>query len=308
MTLQQLEYIVTISKYRHFGKAAEACGITQSTLSSMVQKLENELDTQIFDRNTHPISTTTLGEKLIQQAEITLYNASQVVELALSERTKETGTLNLSIIPTIAPYILPKLIKNIRHKYPKLQLSITEEHTSSIIKQLTQAKIDIALLATPLKDSNLLEIPIYYEKFVAYISPDEEIYSQKEIQANQMPSKHLWILQEGHCLRNQMLNICEKASYYSTIYEAGSIDTLIKIVDNNGGYTIIPELHLPLLNNEQLKNIRPFTNPEPNREISLVVRKDFVKEKILNILADTLRNIIPPKMIDNRLKKFAIKL
>ena len=166
----------------------------------------------------------------------------------------------------------------------------------------------MALMATPLNNSQLLEIPLYYEKFVAYISPSENLYGQKEIETNHIPFEHLWVLQEGNCLRNQVLNICEHKSDYSTEYEAGSIDTLIKIVDENGGFTIIPELHVELLRHCQQAKIRRIVNPEPVREISLVVRHDYVRERLLNIVAECIRDIIPDHMIDSRLKKYAIRL
>lgn len=308
MTLQQLEYVVAVDKYRHFVKAAESCGVTQSTLSSMIQKLELELDMQIFDRNVHPIAPTISGEQIISQAKVLLYNASQLKEMVLSEKGQERGEVKLGIIPTVAPYILPKLFKSIHEKYPHITLMASEARTANLIQRLERAELDMALLATPLNSSTLLEIPIYYEKFVAYISPSEPLFLQKQVETHHFPSDHLWVLEEGHCLRNQVMNICEQKSEYSAIYEAGSIDTLVKIVDENGGYTIIPELHVELLRRCQQRNIRKIVNPEPVREISLVVRQDFVRERLLNIIAECIRNIIPDQMIDPRLKKYAIKL
>lgn len=308
MTLQQMEYIVAVDQYRHFVRAAEACGVTQSTLSSMIQKLETELDLRIFDRNTHPIRPTREGERIIAQAKVVLYNASQIKEMVLSERQQTGGEIKMGIIPTVAPYILPEFFKSIHSRYPAVTLRVSEMRTSVIIQYMERAEIDMALLATPLQQENLLEIPIYYEKFVAYISPDEPLYRQSEIETQHLPSEHLWVLQEGHCLRNQVMNICEHKSGYSDIYEAGSIDTLVKIVDKNGGYTVIPELHVALLSPEQQSHIRKIVNPEPVREISLVVRNDFVRERLLNIVAECVRNIIPEYMVDSRLKRFAIRL
>ncbi len=308
MTLQQMEYIVAVDKYRHFVNAADACNITQSTLSSMIQKLENELDIQIFDRNFHPIKPTLAGERIISQAKILLYNASQLKEIALSEREQVSGEIRMGIISTVAPYILPKLFKMLHKNHPDIMLHVSELRTSNIILRLERAELDMALMATPLNNSQLLEIPLYYEKFVAYISPSENLYGQKEIETNHIPFEHLWVLQEGNCLRNQVLNICEHKSDYSTEYEAGSIDTLIKIVDENGGFTIIPELHVELLRHCQQAKIRRIVNPEPVREISLVVRHDYVRERLLNIVAECIRDIIPDHMIDSRLKKYAIRL
>ncbi len=308
MTLQQFEYIVAVDKHRHFVRAAEACGVTQSTLSSMIQKLEGELDIVIFDRKSHPIKPTTMGEAIIKQAREVLYKASQIKELTLSERQQESGSLHMGVIPTIAPYILPRFIHDLQAGYPNIELKINEYQTSIIIDKLRRAELDVALLATPLGHDDLLEIPIYYEKFIAYISPGEPIYSRESLTSQELPSKSMWVLHEGHCLRDQSLEICNQASLYTTTYQAGSIDTLVKIVDANGGYTIIPELHRALLTDQQQQRIRAIVAPEPNREVSLIVRTDFVRERMLNIIASVIRGIIPDHMVDSRLKKYTIKL
>lgn len=308
MNLQQMEYIVAVDKYRHFVRASEACGITQSTLSSMIQKLETELNVLIFDRNSHPIKPTETGEKVIAQAKVILFNSLQMKEIVLSEQQQEAGILKLGVIPTIAPYIIPKLFKDIHEHHPNVSLSVMEALTATLIQKLKMAEIDVALLVTPLHESELLEIPVYYEKFVVYVSPDETLFTQKEIESHQMPSEHLWVLQEGNCLRNQVMNLCVQKSNYSAIYEAGSIETLVKIVDENSGYTIIPELHVELLRRCQQRQIRKLVNPEPVREVSLVVRNDYVRERLLNVLVDTIKKIIPEHMLDARLKKFAIRL
>lgn len=308
MTLQQLEYIVALDKHRHFVKAAESCHVTQSTLSMMIQKLEQELEINIFDRKMQPIAPTEIGRSLIDQAKVILYNAKQFKELALSEKQQESGKVTLGIIPTVAPYILPKLFNILQERNPNIQLHVKEITTAEIIKQLDKAEIDMALLATPLDNPNILEIPVYYEKFFGYISPTEDLYQMKELEMNHIPMDHLWVLKEGHCLRNQVIRLCEFDSGFSSIYEAGSIDTLIKIVDTNGGYTIIPELHIDLLSEQQKLNVRPIVNPEPNREISLVVRNDYVKERLLNVIAKNISDVIPENMLNERLKKFSIKL
>lgn len=309
MTLQQLEYIVAVEKYRHFAKAAESCHVTQSTLSMMIQKLEQELEINIFDRKTQPIEPTPIGVTLLAQAKVILYNAKQFKELALSEKEQESGKVTFGIIPTVAPYILPKLFNILQERNPNINLHVKEITTSEIINQLEKAEIDMALLATPLNNPNLLEIPIYYERFFAYVSPTEPLYNIiNEYEMRHLPTDHLWILKEGHCLRNQVMRLCESESGFSTTYEAGSIDTLVKIVDTNGGYTIIPELHLDFLSEKQKANVRPIVNPEPNREISLVVRNDYVKERLLNIMAKNISDVIPENMLDERLKKFSIKL
>jgi LysR family hydrogen peroxide-inducible transcriptional activator len=303
-----MEYIVAVDKYRHFVKAAKACGVTQSTLSSMIHKLEEELDVQIFDRDSHPVRPTLCGEKVISQAKILLFNAAQLRETVLSEKEQESGEVNMGVIPTVAPYILPRLFKTMHGSYPAVTLRVSEARAANIVQRLERAELDMALLTTPLGNASLLEIPVYYEKFVAYVSPSEPVFKLKEIDSHELPTEHLWVLQEGLCLRNQVLKICKSESGYSAIYEAGSIDTLVKIVDENGGYTIIPELHVALLRDDQQSQIRKIVNPEPVREISLVVRHDYVRERLLNIVAGCIRDIIPEHMVDSRLKKFAIKL
>lgn len=307
MTLQQLEYVVALDKARHFVKAAEMCGVTQPTLSAMVQKLEDELDCKIFDRALHPIAPTELGAMIIKQANVVLFNANQLKEIVSSTRSTLSGSLSLAMIPTIAPYLLPKFLSEFRVNQTDIKLKITEMRTESIIKALHKAEIDMAILSTPLNDPNLLEVPLYYEQFVAYVSPKEAIYEQAELSPIDLPMDLIWVLEEGHCFRNQVFNFCDK-KIGSSLYEAGSIETLVKIVDVNGGYTIIPELHVALLNDEQKKNVRNIVQPMSAREISLVVRFDYVKEGMMNAVADMVKRIIPQHMLDERLKKFAIKI
>lgn len=307
MTLQQLEYIVSLDKTRHFVKAAEMCGVTQPTLSAMIQKLEDELDCRIFDRSMHPIVPTAVGAQILQQAQVILFHVNQLKENVLTQKGSTSGSLMLAIIPTVAPYLLPDLISTFRKDYPDIQLKVSEMRTDTIVEKLHNAEIDMAILSTPLNDPRILEVPLYYEKFVAYISPGSSIYDLSEISTNDMPLEQLWVLEEGHCLRNQVFNFCENKTH-STLYEAGSIDTLVKIVDMNGGYTVIPELHVDLLSETQKLNLRKIVRPEAIREISLIVRDDYVREGLMNVIANTIKQIIPQHMLDARLKKFAIKL
>ena len=228
--------------------------------------------------------------------------------MVLSERQMESGEVNLGVIPTVAPYILPGLFNVIHNQYPNIVLRVTEARTSILTEKLERAEIDMALLSTPLKNNNLLEIPVYYEKFFAYLPPGNPNLEKEHVEIHDLPIDDLWVLQEGHCLRNQMLSFCGRQSKKASVYEAGSIETLVRIVDENGGFTVIPEMHVGLLSPEQKARTRSIVNPEPVREISLVVRFDYVRERLLNILAASIREIIPDEMVDPRLKKFAIKL
>lgn len=308
MTLQQLEYIVAVDKYRHFVKAAESCQITQSTLSSLIQKLENELDIIIFDRTSHPIKPTAIGEEIIAQAKIVLYNAAQLKELVKLQKEEESGSLKVGTVSTIAPYILPKLLKKLTTEHPQIQISVEEARIATIIEKLEKAEIDIAILPTPLNSNELLEIPLYNEKFMAYVSPNESFFDKEKVCVNKMPTENLWVLREAYCPNNNKFSFCCKERGNAAIYEAGSIETLIKIVDENGGFSIIPELHVNLLSPEQQQRIKPICNPEPSREIALVVRKDFVKERLLNIIAKAIIEGIPQSLVNERVKKYSIKL
>lgn len=307
MTLQQLEYIIALDKTRHFVRAAEMCGVTQPTLSAMIQKLEDELDCRIFDRSSHPIVPTEVGTMILQQAQVVMFNVHQLKENVLTQKGSVAGSLSLAIIPTVAPYLLPELITLFRRDYVDISLKISEMRTETIIEKLHSAEIDMAILSTPLDDPKILEVPLYYEKFVAYISPNEPLYLQDEVSTNDMQLDHLWVLEEGHCLRNQVFNFCKNKTH-SAIYEAGSIDTLVKIVDRNGGYTVIPELHINLLTDVQKQHLRKIVRPEATREIALVIRHDYVREGLMNAVANSIKQIIPQHMLDARLKKFAIKL
>ncbi len=308
MTLQQLEYVLALEKTRHFVRAAELSGVTQPTLSAMIQKLEDELDCKIFDRSRNPIEVTEIGLQIIRQAQEIVIQANQLKDTVQLEKELLAGSLNLAIIPTIAPYLLPKFIATFKNAYPEISLKVSEMHTSTIIEKLRLAEIDIAIISTPLENSKIFEVPLYYEKFTAYISPNEPIFNRTELSASDMPLDHLWVLEEGHCLRNQVFNFCNEKPQHITTYEAGSIDTLIKIVDVNGGYTVIPELHIELLNEKQKLNLREIVKPEATREVSVVIRHDFVREGMLNAVAECIKQIIPVHMLDARLKKFAIRL
>ena len=308
MTLQQMEYIVAVDKYRHFVRAAESCNVTQSTLSSLIQKLETELDVIIFDRNSHPIRPTIMGEEVINQAKVLLYHASQLKEMVLSQKEQESGSLRMGIASTIAPYVLPKLFKQLSTYHPHIHLTVEEARIPNIIQKLERAELDVALLATPLQNKELLEIPIYKEEFVAYISPLDALYEKETLSTDNLPTENLWVLQEGYCPNKGIFSFCSRIRGNASIYEAGSIETLVRIVDENGGYTIIPELHVPLLKDSQKAHIRPILNPTPSRDIALVIRKDYVRERLLNVLASSICNVIPEYMVNERLKKFGIKL
>lgn len=308
MTLQQMEYIVALDKYRHFVLAAEACGVTQPTLSAMVQKLEEELDVKIFNRERKSISPTAVGEKIIRQAQTALNETLRIKEIVADETDRMSGHLRLGILPTIAPYIVPGFILHFTRSYPDVTLSIDEKESKTLLQDLRYGNLDMVLTTTPDDMSRLLEIPVYVEKFVAYFS-DTCSRARDIIAGGNLPAEHMWILREGHCIPDGAQAICRNTDTGNRIYEAGSIETLVRIVDSNGGYTIIPELHLDFLSERQKENVAYLNmDPPAQRRVSLVIKEDFVRERILNAVVGSLKSILPPRMLEEGIKKKTIRL
>lgn len=308
MTLVQLEYIVAVDTYRSFVNAAEKCFVTQPTLSMQIQKLEEFLNVKIFDRSKQPIIPTEIGSQIIAQARIVLQENKKIKEIISSQQQDVVGELKIGIIPTIAPYLLPEVIALMLEKYPDLKLLIWEYTTEDIIHHLKTGVIDCGILATPLADANINEIPLYYENFVSYISKNSKLFKKKSIDANDLEDENIWLLNEGHCMRSQVLNICRSTKnnrLQSLTYNTGSVETLIRMVDINDGATLLPELALGELSAKQLNKVRNFKSPEPVREISLVTHKNFIKKRMLNALKEEILAIIP-KAMKQRKKKDVI--
>ena len=308
MTLVQLEYIVAVDTYRSFVSAAEKCFVTQPTLSMQVQKLEEFLNVKIFDRSKQPIIPTEIGMQIIAQARVVLQENKKIKEIISSQQQDVIGELRIGIIPTIAPYLLPKVISAMLEKYPELKLLIWEYTTEDIIHHLKTGVIDCGILATPLVDQNISETPVYYENFVSYISKNSKLYKKKTIDADDLEDENIWLLNEGHCMRTQVLNICRSTKnnrLQSLTYNTGSVETLIRMVDVNDGATLLPELALTDLSAKQLNKVRYFKSPEPVREISLVTHKNFIKKRMLNALKEEILAIIP-KTMKQRKKKDVI--
>ena len=308
MTLVQLEYIIAVDTYRSFVQAAERCFVTQPTLSMQVQKLEDFLNIKIFDRSKQPVIPTEIGAQVIAQARIVLQENKKIKEIISSQEKDVIGELKIGIIPTIAPYLLPEVIALMLQKYPDLKLLIWEYTTEDIIHHLKTGVIDCGILATPLADANISETPLYYENFVSYISKNSKLFKKKSIDANDLEDENIWLLNEGHCMRSQVLNICRSTKnnrLQSLTYNTGSVETLIRMVDINDGATLLPELAIAELTTKQLSKVRYFKSPEPVREISLVTHKNFIKKRMLNALKEEILAIIP-KAMKQRKKKDVI--
>jgi LysR family hydrogen peroxide-inducible transcriptional activator len=307
MNLQQLEYIIAVDTHRHFVTAAEKSFVTQATLSMMIKKLEDELEVKIFDRSKQPVVPTQIGEKLIRQARIIVGEAARLKEIVKETSGEISGELHVGIIPTLAPQLLPLFLSSFLKKYPAVQLRISEITTEQIILQLQQNTIDAGLLATPLHKTDIMEEPLFYEQFVVYGSPSEKkLMSKKYLLAEDIDINKLWLLEEGHCLRSQIINLCElkkkEKAVHQLDFESGSIDTLKRMVDINEGITILPELSVNNLSAKEKKNIRYFKSPAPVREISMVSYRYFVKRNLLDALKKEILLHLPEELKSGKRK------
>ena len=303
MTIQQLEYIVALDNHRHFVKAAAQCFVTQPTLSMQVKKLEEEFGLQIFDRNKKVLTPTDTGIQIILKARQILREVRQMGELISSQMQSMEGTFRLGIIPTLAPYLLPRFLPDFVKNNPNTKLIIKELQTEDIMFGLKNDQLDIGLLVTPLMESEIREIPLFNEPFLAFFPKEHPFITKKEVRMEDLDAKKLLVLTDGHCFRNQTLNICDISKTSQTMsfdYQSGSIEALVNLVNKGLGYTLIPELSI----NKNLADnqIKRFKAPEPIREVSIVVHNSFPKETLIEQLRDQIINNIPKSMLSK--KKF----
>jgi LysR family hydrogen peroxide-inducible transcriptional activator len=289
---------VALDTYRQFVQASAKCFVTQPTLSMQIQKLEEELGVKIFDRTKQPVIPTEIGANLIAQARITLHEAKLIQQIINDQKDIMTGELRIGIIPTLAPYLLPSLFKHMREKYPQLNLIIKETRTEEVISGLKSNRIDCGLVVTPLKDSSIKEDVLFYEELFVYVSKKNALYNKKYVLANEINPDQLWLLEEGHCFRSQVLNLCElrKSSDFHSNYETGNMETLKRMVDKSDGITILPELAVMEFSKLQRKLVRRLKEPSPARQVSLVTHRDHIKTKLINSLKEEILTIVPKRM------------
>jgi LysR family hydrogen peroxide-inducible transcriptional activator len=300
MTITQLEYIVAVDTYRHFAAAAETCFVTQPTLSMQIQKLEEALGVKIFDRSKQPVVPTETGIEIIRQARIVIKEAQRIKEIIADKKHELSGEIRLGILPTLAPYLLPLFLDNFIKKHPTLKIKLTELTTTNLIAKLKSEELDVGILVTPLEEERLFEAPLFYEEFFVYVSKNSTLVKKQFVLAEDIDPKELLLLEEGHCMRSQIINLCElkyKNKESSNLeYEAGSIETLKKMVELNHGITILPELALNNLSPKQWKMIHYFKPPAPVRQVSLVMHRNYLKKKVIESLKDEIMKVIPDKM------------
>ncbi len=308
MNLQQLRYVVAVNRFRNFAKAAESCNVSQPTLRAMLQKLEEELDIRIFERSNKSVTPTTAGEKIIRQAETALLEIDRIGEIVLEGKGQIGGKFALSVGPTIAPYILPKFIKKYRESFPSVELSIQELKVNFMLEALLRGELDAGIAISENAREGILEIPLYTEKFLVYLA--ESCWRKLPVfKPDNLEHENMWIMKDAQCLRDSAFSFCKSRQKGNHIYEAGSITTLVHIVDENGGFTIIPEMHLPFLSDKQRENVRPIEGDYlSQRRVSLYIKEDYIRQRMLNTVTDTLKKFIPERMINERVRKYGIKL
>ena len=301
ITLTQLEYIVAIDEYSHFATAAEKCFVTQPTLSMQIKKLEDELGVIIFDRSRQPVVPTDLGAKLIEQARMTLSATQRIKEIIQEEQQEVEGTLKIGIIPTLAPYLLPVFIGPYIRKYPAVKVEVEELVSEEIIRRLKRDMLDVGLFVTPYHDEKIVERPVFYEEMLVYAHPDSELLKKKEVGHEDIVTSDIWMLGNGHCFRNQVVNLCEmSASQHKNLpfeFESNSLETLMRIVDVEGGFTLIPELALQYMSPEKKKQVRSIANTKPLREVSVIYSRHFTKQRLITLLCDEIKSVVPAHML-----------
>ena len=308
MTLQQLEYIIAVEEHGYFVTAAEACNVTQSTLSLMIKKLEDELDVKIFNRDTHPVTVTEMGRMVIDEAKMVVYHTKQLQERTRTAKEQASGDLSIAMTTTVAPVLMPGLFHYMRVKNPAIRLRVEEMITATIIDKLKKAEVDMGIVTYPIDDPDLLEVPLYHERFFAYVSPDDAWAELESIERKHLLDHRVWTMKDGVRLFDRTKVRSGEEITYDKLYEGGRVGILIQIANENGGLTVVPESHLHLLSESVQRCIKPIVNPEPERVIGLAFRKDYVHERMMNIVVKAIKTMVPSEMIDGMIRTDYLRL
>lgn len=295
MTITQLQYVLAVAEHKNFTLAAEKCFVTQPTLSMQIQKIEDELNVLIFDRSKKPIQLTDIGQKIVNQAKNIVNEADRIKDIVEQQKGFIGGEFKLGIIPTVMPTLLPMFLNNFIKKYPKVKLIIEELNTDEIITRLKNGHLDAAIAATPLLEDKIKEVVLYYEPFVAYIPESHGAFDKKEIEISDLNVDEILLLQDGHCFRDGILNLCKtagKTDHNAFRIESGSFETLIKLADEGLGTTLLPYLHTLELKEEDQRKLRHFTEPKPAREVSLIFPKTELKIHIIDALRNSITAVV----------------
>ncbi|MCO5232117.1 MAG: LysR substrate-binding domain-containing protein [Chitinophagales bacterium] len=303
ITITQLEYIVAVDTYRHFANAAEKCMVTQPTLSMQIKKMEDTLGVVLFDRSKQPVMPTDIGKLIIAQARVVLRESMLLENIAKGYHHNVTGKLNIGVIPTLAPYLLPLFIGKLMEHNSGIKLNIKELTTSEIIHQLKVDEIDVGILSTPLHEEHVIEVPLFYEEIKIYTHYNHPLTKLDKVTAADVSRRNdVWMLTDGNCFKNQVVNFCKNP--YSThqedrvSYESGSLETLKKLVETEGGFTFLPELAMMELSTRQMNQIVGFYSKPPLREIGLCFVRNAAKKDLIEILSNCIKTVVPSEMLD----------
>jgi LysR family hydrogen peroxide-inducible transcriptional activator len=304
MNIQQFKYILAVAEYRHFELAAEKCFVTQSTLSTMISKFEDELGIQVFDRKKKPVGLTNEGELIIDQLKIILNNIDQLDELKHELKGEVKGKLTMAVIPTIAPFLLPLFLQDFANRFPDLVIEVRELTTKEILRQLKSRELDIGILSTPINDSEIKEVDLYEEPFVLY---DRALKYPDLIAPEMLDLGELWLMEEGHCFRTQVLKLCDinqqlKKSNLNFDFKAGSIDSLLRFVRANRASTLLPYLATTDFDHVEKCFVKKFEEPIPTRKVGIVVHQYFVKTTVLSLLKSQIELSVMPLLINESIK------
>jgi LysR family hydrogen peroxide-inducible transcriptional activator len=301
ITLTQLEYIVAVDTFRHFGRAAENCFITQPTLSMQIKKLEEDLEVIIFDRSKQPLIPTDVGRRIIDQSRIALQESQKINSIIKDHKNLISGELKIGIIPTLAPYLLPLFIGSYKRAFPKINIRVEELTTSHIIDRLNRDLLDVGILVTPLNEDRINEKPLFYEGMLLYVNDEHPLAKKESIKLKDIATPDIWLLSDGHCFRDQVINLCSfKGAADSALpfhFESGSLETIMNIVDKEGGMTIIPELATIGMSESRFEHVRTFNDINPLREVSLVYSRHFAKYKLIELLWKEIVASMPEKLL-----------
>ncbi|MEZ4796709.1 MAG: LysR substrate-binding domain-containing protein [Flavobacteriaceae bacterium] len=295
MTITQLYYVLAVAEHQNFTKAAEKCFVTQPTLSMQIQKLEDQLDIQIFDRSKKPIELTEIGKKIVTQAKNIVNEADRIKDIVDQQKGFVGGEFRLGIIPTIMPTLLPMFLKTFIKRYPKVKLKIEELTTDEIIQRINDGHLDAAIATTPLENESIKERPLFYEPFVGYIPKGHRLFEKKKIEVSDLEIEDMLLLEDGHCFRDGVINLCKTFKQHDDDkfqLESGSIEMLVKLSNEGLGMTLLPYLHTLDIKESEKQNLHHFNEPTPAREVSIIYHKSELKMQIIEALHNVISGII----------------
>ncbi len=300
-SISQMRYLIALDRHRNYVRAAESCFVTQPTLSMQIKKLENELGVVLFDRSKKPLIPTAIGEKTISKARAVLAEVAGIEDMIGEYRDSVAGELKLGVIPSVSPYLVPRFLGNFTEKYFEVKLEIRELLTENLIEQLRRGNIDIGIVVTPLDEEGILEIPLYYERMLVYVHKDHHFSKLQSLNLDEVNTDDLWLMSQGNCFRSQVLNLCASQKPLSrdkqVYYESGSLETIKRLIESEGGWTIVPELAADRHFSDSVAVIS-IDEPSPVREVSLVYSRYQSKQRLIGFLREEILNSIPANMLE----------